>query len=592
MSPCNKLILIGDFNFPDIDWDSLSGDHHHSNIFCDIVYRFNLLQYVEQPTHKMGNILDLVLSNDTDLVKDLSIDSSQNHSPLSDHFKISFKVPTASPPPSGNTQSRYAMNYSKADWMGLTSYLLDYDFSHFYSINDIDTLWSLLKQVLLDSAQLFVPKFKVKATQNPKWFNSEIRHELNCIHSLRRAYRKSPSPANSLKLDKAESLLQDHMKQAKSQYESDLVQGLANGNSNKIYQYIRSLKKQDSFPATMHLDATHASIDTEKASLFNKFFHSVFSTTNYVLPPTTDLPIPESPINDVVITVSDIFNTLSSLDPSKASGLDGIGSNLLKYCAIAICNPLHHLFSLCLSQHYVPNEWKFHCITPFFKSGDKASIKNYRPISLLSCTSKVLECIIYSKVIDHITDTVITKHQFGFLSNRSSTQQLLTFIHSIYSSHSDNAFSDTIYLDISKAFDSVSHPELLLKLWSSGITGNLWLWFKSYLSDRRQCVSINGHHSDFQPVLSGVPQGSILGPLLFIIYINDLPTSITSSLALIFADDTKCSKGIHSFIDTICLQNYLDAISSWSKDWNLTFKCTHFRLLSTSDAVPHTYVSH
>lgn len=144
LSPCNKLILLGDFNFPDIDWDSLSGHHPHSNIFCDIVYRFNLLQYVEQPTHKMGNTLDLVLSNDTDLVNDLSIDSSQNHSPLSDNFKISFKVPTASPPRPNNTQSRYAMNYSKADWMGLTSYLLDYDFSYFYSTNDLDTLWSLL----------------------------------------------------------------------------------------------------------------------------------------------------------------------------------------------------------------------------------------------------------------------------------------------------------------------------------------------------------------------------------------------------------------------------------------------------------------
>ena len=205
------------------------------------------------------------------------------------------------------------------------------------------------------------------------------------------------------------------------------------------------------------------------------------------------------------------FEALCSLDTSKAIGIDGIGPNVLHHCALALYKPLHHLFLLSLSHSNIPAEWRTHMIIPVFKSGDKSSVCNYRPISLLCSVSKLLEKLIYDKII-HFVSASISSSQFGFRPNHSTTQQLLIFLNSIQDSLNSNCQADVIYLDFKKAFDSVSHNELLTKLWSFGITdGNLWRWLKAYLSHRSQHVKPNHCISDPLPVISGVPQGSILG---------------------------------------------------------------------------------
>ena len=587
LSSQNKVILCGDFNFPDIDWDTLSGSSISSTVFCDLVYKYNLSQLISHPTHIQGNILDLILTNDTNFVHNISISNSNSCPPTSDHYKISFHI-SASTPPKPKSKTHYILNYSKADWSGLAQYLFDFDFSHLYNISNLNSLWCQLKQIIHDSAILFIPKIKVRSSHNPVWFTPTIRHHLHIIHSLRKTCRKRPTPSNNSKLASAESRLQTLMTQAKSDFENHLITSFAHNNSNKIYSYIRSLSRHSSFPPVMYLDSTSASVDLEKAELFNQFFHSVFSTTTFTLPQISHLPIHSNTLEEIDISESDILEALNSLDPSKAQGPDELGPSLLKHCSYALCAPLLHLFSQCLQQHNIPSEWKLHSITPIYKSGDKTSIKNYRPISLLSCTSKILERIIYNKIIDHIL-TSSTSEQFGFLPNRSSTQQLLLFLNHI----SSQSCTDIIYLDFQKAFDKVSHPELLLKLWSIGITGGLWKWFRSYLSSRYQFVSIMGHQSHPLPVLSGVPQGSILGPLLFAIYINDLPLSVLSSRVLLFADDTKCFKSIKAPSDTSHLQNDIDAIYTWGKLWKMHFnetKCVHVRFLpSFGPSPPPTY---
>ena len=589
-----KTILLGDFNLPDINWDSLSGQSSHSSIICELIFKFNLAQFVTTPTHVQGNILDLVLCNDINLIHDLKVHNSEQSQLASDHFKIKFSIPCSNPPKQKVTSS-FAFDYSKADWDGLSSHLLDFDFSPFYLTSDLDTVWTCLKQILIDSATLFIPKFKIRSTSNPKWFTPAIRHDLNCIHTLHRINKKHPTQINTLKLAKAEFRLQFKTASAKSNYESKLVHCFAHNNSNKIYNYIKSLSSQKSFPPSMHLGSTIVSTDIEKATLFNNYFHSVFSTTPFVLPPISSLPTPSTTLSDISITESDVFEALQSIDPTKATGPDGIGPHLLKFCSAAICSPLLHLFTQCVAQQNIPSEWRIHCITPVYKSGDKAAINNYRPISLLSCTSKILERIIHTKITDFITNSIISNNQFGFLSNRSSIQQLLIFLKHIIDSHHNHLCTDTIYLDFRKAFDTVSHPELLLKLWSSGITGSLWKWFRAYLSNRLQFVSVNGHHSCLLPVLSGVPQGSILGPLLFIIFINDLPHSVKFSHAFMYADDTKCLKQIRSPSDSNLLQNDLDNIVTWSDKWGMHFnetKCVHIRFFPQLDPAPTYTINH
>ena len=220
-------------------------------------------------------------------------------------------------------------------------------------------------------------------------------------------------------------------------------------------------------------------------------------------------------------------------------------------------------------------------MTPIFKSGDKSHVKNYRPISLLCIVSKVLEHLIYNKVSKFITDNnILCLHQFGFCQQHSTTQQLLIFLTNVHHALNNSPKCDVIYLDFKKAFDSVPHQELLLKLWRVGVVGSLWRWFCEYLSNRYQHVCINNSNSPTLPVISGVPQGSLLGPLLFLIYINDLPFSLKHSESFLFADDTKCLRPIRSPHDCIQLQSDLDALYSWSSDWKLMFNETKCSLLS------------
>ena len=208
-----------------------------------------------------------------------------------------------------------------------------------------------------------------------------------------------------------------------------------------------------------------------------------------------------------------------------------------------------------------------------------ASILGAVQISLLCSVSKVLEKLIFNYVSEHIFSR-LSDRQFGFIPNRSCLQQLLSTFSIIYQNYLSHNQTDIIFLDFCKAFDTIPHHLLLHKLQNFGISDNLFNWFRSYLSNRSQSVTIDGTISSELPVTSGVPQGSILGPLLFIIFINDLPDSVQSAAPLLFADDTKCIKAISSPHDSILLQDDLTALTNWSSNWELTFSNSKCKLLS------------
>ena len=199
-------------------------------------------------------------------------------------------------------------------------------------------------------------------------------------------------------------------------------------NKNKIYDYIKSLHKSSGLPSVLTYNDITAISDADKSSVFNQFFHSVFTNSSFVLPDA--IVTPTTVLSDIDISVSDVYNVLINLDPTKAMGIDRIGPGILKHCAQALCVPLHYLFSFSLCNQCIPPIWKIHKITPVFKSGDKHSVANYRPISLLCSVSEVLERLIYDKIIDFVL-AKISVAQFGFLRDHSCLQQLLLFLYNI-----------------------------------------------------------------------------------------------------------------------------------------------------------------
>ena len=235
------------------------------------------------------------------------------------------------------------------------------------------------------------------------------------------------------------------------------------------------------------------------------------------------------------------------LNVNKAYGPDQISANMLKLCGRNLCIPLKMIFNNIIITGNFPDQWKKANVTPVHKKNDKQIVSNYRPISLLPILAKVFERIIFKKLYNYlISNELITKNQSGFRPGDSCPNQLLSLVHEIHSAfdHRKCLQVRSVFLDMSKAFDKVWHDGLVFKLQQNGIEGNLLKFFKSYLTNRKQRVVLDGCESDWCTIKAGVPQGSVLGPLLFLIYINDLEKGIKSSVKF-FADDTSLFSVVH-----------------------------------------------
>ena len=277
-------------------------------------------------------------------------------------------------------------------------------------------------------------------------------------------------------------------------------------------------------------------------------------------------------LEQIVITQNEVEDILKILDTSKATGPDMINPRLLKEASFILKYPLCRLFNMSLATCNFPSEWKLANVTPVFKKDCPSSLKNYRPISLISVVGKVMERCVYKHIYNYLlTNRIVTSNQSGFTPGDSAINQLLYITNEFGKALDEGKEIRVIFCDISKAFDRVWHKGLLRKLKSVGIRGHLLGWIESYLSNRRQRVVINGCTSEWQNIYAGVPQGSILGPLLFIIYINDIVSDISSCIKL-FADDTSLYLIVDDPLHTAEMLNQdLAKIHDWSMKWLVKF---------------------
>ena len=366
-------------------------------------------------------------------------------------------------------------------------------------------------------------------------------------------------------------------------------EGLQNNNTKPFWQYVKSRREDSIGVAPLKKDGTLISNSKEKAQLLVKQFQSVFTKSD-VSDGSPNLSTPEiADISEIKVDRQGIIKLLKNLNPRKACGPDSIPNMFLKNYAEELSLPLQNIFQSSLNSGDLPDDWKKANISCAFKKGDKHLPENYRPISLTSVCCKLLEHIVSHHIHDHFKRyNVLTDRNHGFRSGHSCETQLATTLHDLLRSYDKGNQVDICVLDFSKAFDTVPHHKLLHKLSHYGVKGNTLKWIKHFLTDRKMKVVLDGESSEEVAVESGVPQGTVLGPLLFLVHINDLPGIVSSEVRL-FADDCLLYREIRKGEDHDILQEDLDRLEKWAKDWGMRFNTGKCNILSVKKKSNYQY---
>ena len=325
-----------------------------------------------------------------------------------------------------------------------------------------------------------------------------------------------------------------------------------------------------------------------KADILVEQFQSVFTKVkDSILPDLSNKKIPS--MRNIIIESKGVEKLLSNLKTSKAVGPDIIPNIVLKTCASELSVGLGSIFQYSLDTGTLPMDWRDANISPVFKKGDRHQAENYRPVSLTSISCKLLEHILCSHILKHFEQyNVLTQLNHGFRSGYSTETQLLVTLQDLFKSFDQNIQVDVAILDFSKAFDTVPHDKLLHKIDSYGIQGNTLKWLSSFLKDRTMKVVVEGEQSKSVTVESGVPQGTVLGPLMFLCDINDLPDVVRSQVRL-FADDCLLYRQIKSNEDHVLLQKDLTELEIWASRWGMRFNAKKCYVMSIRNTSSHLY---
>ena len=535
-----------------------------------------LEQMVHFPTREK-NTLDLILTTLPGQFQDV-------HSPdkLSDHDIVSGTLKIFIPPIKKPQRKVYL--YQKGDYESMRKDTLEFAKEKYFNghsdTRSVQENLDLLTSFIQDSADKHIPSKTSRSVSSVPWITPEIRRK---IRRKNKTHAKAKKTGSSKLRSKFETLRREIKADVRKQhdlYVNNLV-GDVKANPRDFYRYINSQKKdtQGIPPLKRKNGKGVAQSDLEKAEEFNGQFTDVFSKNEHTQVPLLDRSAPF--MNDIAVSKDRVIKLLKGLNPSKALGPDELHPRVLKELATELGPVFAHLFQQSTDTGEIPKEWSLANICPLFKKSDRSLACNYHPVSLTCVPCKLLEHIVCSNIMAHLDKyKLLSDRQHAFRKGHSCETQLTTVINDWAKILDSRGQVDTFILDFEKAFDTPPHELFKSKLFSYGIGGKTLKWIDSFLCFRQQRVVVNGVKSDWAPVLSGVPQGTVLGPLLFSLYINDISSDIESEIRL-FADDCVCYREIKDEEDTMKLQRDIDRLGSWARKWGMRFqpvKCNMMQL--------------
>ena len=595
----NEVLICGDLNMDKTNWvigtvegpaDTINSNLTAQREYLDTIAEVGLSWHVtdEITRRRMVNgtlqesTLDQVLTTNSFLVNNIKFLSPVGKS---DHSVLLIELNAENSLNSKFVDNEIRHNWSKVSENELLGYSNDIVWEYSKNFLSVEEMWNELHQKLM-SISTKVPKTTVVVNskgdivQKFPWDSSALKRKRREMDKQWKIFDSNPT-ARELNLALSKQKEYDNVEcKCKVKYEKKITCNLKN-NTKPFFAYLRSKRKANATVASLNKgDGLKTNNCSETADLLADTFGSVFLEEPYG-------PLPEEcykdqylsgsdTISELIITNEDVAKELKRLNVYKSSGPDEVHPKLLKSLAEndGFVNAVGELMRCCVSNAKIPNEWKKANVIPLHKNGSRSDPANYRPVSLTSIICKVYERIVRNHILAHV-ERQITEHQHGFVGGKSCASNLLETVDLILELLSEGMPVDLLYFDFRKAFDTVPHYRLLTKLRNYGITGKCLDIIQNFLSDRTMTVLVGGNKSETKCVTSGVPQGSVLGPLLFVLFVNDLPEHVKSHLKL-FADDLKivANASLHNVVS-----QDIEALEKWENTWLLRFNPTKCKVL-------------
>lgn len=579
-SKTTEFYLLGDLNC------DMIAERYDNNTrkLMSIADVYGLTQLITEPTRitpTSATLIDLIYTNSPDKVAY----SGVCHISISDHCMVFvYRKLSGSRMSNGHNTIIYR-NFRKFSRDSFRNDIASQNWDQVYNSSDPNEMWLQWKRIFLSIVDKHAPlrKLRVRARSSP-WITAELKELMHDRDILKIKASKSNDPNDWAQFKQRRNTVNCKIRLAKQAYFLNNFNEHM-GNSKKTWQTINELTSRKSGKASVTSLKVNGSLITDPSVLPNEF-NNHFATIGPKLASDIDssdnldyqkyLTCINQRFQLQPTTIGKVFTLLNKLKKSKATGLDMISARLIRECADLICIPICDIFNQSINLGIFPDDWKLARVTPLFKEGNRDDVNNYRPISIISVVAKVFERLIYDQLYAYLDEhQILSKYQSGFRAIHSAVTALLEATDTWAYNIECGKVNAVVFLDLKKAFDTVDHQILLLKLKYYGIHGDSYQLFKSYLENRTQICSVNGNFSNTCILDCGVPQGTILGPLLFLLYINDLPNCLSNCEPRMYADDTHLTFASDNIDD---IQSYLNQdlenVCIWLKANKLTLNMT------------------